>query len=579
MSKVLFGDYDNDGDLDILSDCNLGSNNNSVLYRNTGGIFSEELRCDIIGVKYGSSSFGDYDNDGDLDIFITGKIDNAYVSKLYRNNVGVTNTPPSQPTGLSVEIDGENALLSWSAGSDAETISAAGLNYNLRIGSTSGASDILAPMALPFSNGYRLIPEKGMIQNLTATVNLPEGTYYWSIQAIDTAFAGSEFATEASFVIGSPEISTISNHSISEDTSINAISFMISDTSAPPCSLTITFESSNTVLIPTENISYTCNSGYYTLTVNPELNQSGTSIITVMAMNPYGNTATTSFNLTVTEINDAPQISNIFDQSIGSANNVSITFTASDIESADCALAITITSSNQTLIPDANLSYSCNANNYTLTATKELNSFGYASITVVVGDGTATSVEQFTITTIPTIGFNSIAYTSTESAGIISITTTLSHAIDETISADFTVVGGTASSGNDFTPNNGTLIILAGSISKVFTISVIDDTNYEPTENLMLSFSNYMNVTQTTGIGATYTLTILVLDNDSPPTISWSPASVSVSENSGSIQLTASFSMVSGLPASIEYTVSGTATNGMDYTLADGTLSIPAGCN
>ena len=116
MSKVLFGDYDNDGDLDILSDCNLGSNNNSVLYRNTGGIFTEELRCDIIGVKYGSSSFGDYDNDGDLDMFITGKIDNAYVSKLYRNNVGVTNTPPSQPTGLSVEIDRENALLSWSAG-------------------------------------------------------------------------------------------------------------------------------------------------------------------------------------------------------------------------------------------------------------------------------------------------------------------------------------------------------------------------------------------------------------------------------------------------------------------------------
>jgi len=141
------------------------------------------------------------------------------------------------------------------------------------------------------------------------------------------------------------------------------------------------------------------------------------------------------------------------------------------------------------------------------------------------------------------------------------------------------MIGGSASSGDDFTPNNGTLILLAGSISKVFTLAIIDDTNYKPTEHLILSLSNYMNVTQTTGIGATYTLTILVLDNDSPPTISWSPASVSVSENSGSIQLTASFSMVSGLPASIEYTVSGTATNGMDYTLADGTLSIPAGCN
>jgi len=55
----------------------------------------------------------------------------------------------------------------------------------------------------------------------------------------------------------------------------------------------------------------------------------------------------------------------------------------------------------------------------------------------MIDDGIATIEEQFTITTIPTIGFHPVAYTSTENGGIISITTTLSHAIDETISADF----------------------------------------------------------------------------------------------------------------------------------------------
>ncbi|ETR65930.1 MAG: hypothetical protein OMM_13506, partial [Candidatus Magnetoglobus multicellularis str. Araruama] len=310
-----FGDYDNDGDLDILITGNSESGHIARLYRNTDGNFSEDTDVDLTGVNYSSSAFGDYDNDGDIDILITGESEGVKIARLYKNYIDISNLPPSEPTALNTVVTGQNVLLSWSAASDAETISSAGLNYNLRIGSTSGASDILAPMALPLSSGYRLIPERGMIQNLTATVNLPDGTYYWSVQAIDTAFAGSEFATEASFAIGSPEISIISNQSISEDTSIDSISFMITDTNASPCSLTITFDSSNTVLIPTENISYTCNSGYYTLTVNPELNQSGTSILTVMAMNPYGNTATSSFSLTVTEVNDAPQISSISDQS------------------------------------------------------------------------------------------------------------------------------------------------------------------------------------------------------------------------------------------------------------------------
>jgi len=84
------------------------------------------------------------------------------------------NTAPSAPSSLTSMISGTSLQLSWS-GSDAETLSSAGLNYNLRIGSTSGGNDILAPMAYPLSNGYRMIPERGMFQNLTTTVNLPDG--------------------------------------------------------------------------------------------------------------------------------------------------------------------------------------------------------------------------------------------------------------------------------------------------------------------------------------------------------------------------------------------------------------------
>ncbi|ETR69244.1 MAG: hypothetical protein OMM_09774, partial [Candidatus Magnetoglobus multicellularis str. Araruama] len=201
-SSVVFGDYDNDGDLDIFLSGYTGSVYISKIFRNTGFTFSEDTSINLPGVSGSSIAFGDCDNDGDLDILLIGTSSNGHIAQLYRNNIDISNTPPSPPTNLNAEVVGHNVCLSWSAASDAETLSVSGLNYNLYIGSTPGGTDILSPMSLPLSNGYRLLPARGHIQTLTKTIkNLPDGTYYWSVQAIDTAFAGSEFATESSFVI------------------------------------------------------------------------------------------------------------------------------------------------------------------------------------------------------------------------------------------------------------------------------------------------------------------------------------------------------------------------------------------
>ncbi|MCP6769578.1 fibronectin type III domain-containing protein, partial [Klebsiella pneumoniae] len=76
----------------------------------------------------------------------------------------------------------------------------AALSYNLRVGTTPGGSDIVAPQAS--STGYRRLVETGNAQlGLTARLGaLKPGTnYYWSVQAVDTAFAGSAFATGGLF--------------------------------------------------------------------------------------------------------------------------------------------------------------------------------------------------------------------------------------------------------------------------------------------------------------------------------------------------------------------------------------------
>jgi hypothetical protein len=86
-----WGDYDNDGDLDVFV-TNSGNQNN-FLYRNEGNFNFTKITNDPIVSEPGYnavSGWGDYDNDGDLDMFIT----QAYVgpsftqkavNKLYKN--------------------------------------------------------------------------------------------------------------------------------------------------------------------------------------------------------------------------------------------------------------------------------------------------------------------------------------------------------------------------------------------------------------------------------------------------------------------------------------------------------------
>jgi hypothetical protein len=93
--------------------------------------------------------------------------------------------------------------LGWYPGKDLQSSSR--LSYNIRVGSTPGGQDIVSPLSL--TNGFRLVPRLGNAQMRTNTVlNLPPGTYYWSVQAIDTAFAGGPFAMEASFVVPPPTL-------------------------------------------------------------------------------------------------------------------------------------------------------------------------------------------------------------------------------------------------------------------------------------------------------------------------------------------------------------------------------------
>ena len=51
-----------------------------------------DIGAGLKDVKYSGVAWGDYDNDGDLDILLTGYTGNSEISKVYRNDNGVSPT-------------------------------------------------------------------------------------------------------------------------------------------------------------------------------------------------------------------------------------------------------------------------------------------------------------------------------------------------------------------------------------------------------------------------------------------------------------------------------------------------------
>ena len=251
-STLAFGDYNNDGYLDILFGGMTDSDEIvTKLYRNDPdpahndstnpspvptddrkftGITDNpspvptddrkftEISTGLTGLRVGDFIWGDTDNDGDLDMLLTGSylIGNPHDSpatKLYCNNLlsntYAPNDPPDPPSMPTPVVNGSNVTLSWQKATDILTPQD-GLSYNIFIGTNPNLVDTLSPMT-QLSNGWRKISALGgQNGNTSWTIkNLADGTYYWGVQAIDTSFLGSPFAL-GTFTIGGPATWTIS---------------------------------------------------------------------------------------------------------------------------------------------------------------------------------------------------------------------------------------------------------------------------------------------------------------------------------------------------------------------------------
>jgi hypothetical protein len=95
--SLAWGDYDNDGDIDLVVGGWLPDGAIIKVYNNDQGKFVEDTKQMITPVFHSSIAFGDYDDDGNLDLIVAGQtMSGSRTTTLYKNEAGTFTVDTTQ---------------------------------------------------------------------------------------------------------------------------------------------------------------------------------------------------------------------------------------------------------------------------------------------------------------------------------------------------------------------------------------------------------------------------------------------------------------------------------------------------
>jgi hypothetical protein len=324
-------------------------------------------------------------------ITIKGSDDNDFLGfddfiAIEKSQLSSENLPPEVPSQNTPENNTENIeltpTLTWSC-TDPNPLDT--LTYTLYLNTSNSFST----------------PLTSNLSQMSYTVQSPlltNTTYYWRVDASDQKgliTQGPTWEFKTILVNTRPMISLITDQSMYEDTT-SAISFTVTDAESDPCDLSIIIKSSDQYILSDTHISYSCDANNYIIAASPEINQSGTIVLTVLVSDQYDLTASTSFPLTVLAVNDPPAISDIENQSIKLNSTTAFSYTITDVDSAN--FNVSATSSNLTLVSIENMVLN-DSGMISITPTENMS--GIAIITLAVSDGELTVTTDFELTVIP----------------------------------------------------------------------------------------------------------------------------------------------------------------------------------
>ena len=181
--------------------------------------------------------------------------------------------------------------------------------------------------------------------------------------------------------------------------------------------------------------------------------------------------------------------------------------------------------------------------------------------TVDITDDDTADISVTTITNMAEPGTN----------GLVQFDTT--NSVDGGITINYSL-GGTATSGSDYTTPDGSVTIAEGALSGTEAFSVIDDTDAEGLETVIVTITSVSHSNATIN-SDNNTDNITISSNDT--------VNVTVANGANGVEggtnatFLISISESASTPIDINYTLTGTATSGTDYTAPSGSITIPSG--
>jgi gliding motility-associated-like protein len=204
IARVEPGDIDHDGDIDVMTAILLSSTFKDpyryyfMWYYNQG---NGQFRPDLTQPSTVASHLPkllDYDRDGDLDI--------SSARMVLENNLNPVHAKPAAPAGLTASVQGNMVTLAWQPATDPH-FPVISLTYNVHVtNALTGLTYLNGQSHLV--TGSRSVLRRGNAGARTQKLlpDLPDGTYYWTVQTVNGNFEASAYSVRQSFTIANGQV-------------------------------------------------------------------------------------------------------------------------------------------------------------------------------------------------------------------------------------------------------------------------------------------------------------------------------------------------------------------------------------
>lgn len=174
----------------------------------------------------------------------------------------------------------------------------------------------------------------------------------------------------------------------------------------------------------------------------------------------------------------------------------------------------------------------------------------------------------------PTVSFATSSYSLVEGYQVIDIDVQLSNAWSSVVFVNYSLSGSAQlGSGADYTISSSPLNIPVGWTQRTIQVVIRDDEIDETMEDIVITMGTIENATP----GAITTHQIQIVDDDTPPEVFYTSMNTNAPENSGMVTVSLGLSAPSVHDVSIPLNISGSASNGSDYSISTTNLIISAG--